>query len=315
MDLLPERPPRAVLSHFAPHTDGLTWHRAPAGFSGAQIWRGDAPDGTPKLAVKAWPPGTTLDRLHQIHEWTARAAHLAFVPKAYGAVEAAGLWDCGTWVPGAPRPAPTAAEVACACAAVARLHDAWAADAQRGPCPGVRNRLRIFADSAALLRAGPGALPSVSPLLDPLLARAVALVARAAPDAVRALELWADVPLVLQPCVRDLRADHVLFVGATVSGIIDFGAAAVDHPVVDLARLLGDFDAHFDVGLAAYRAARPAFDAPDELVRLLARVGPVCSALGWVVRLVVRREATPDPPRIAARLDHLLDRIVRTPVF
>jgi homoserine kinase type II len=309
-------PPPRVPAAFAPHSAGLTWDRAPGGFSGARVWRGRDAAGTARLALKAWPRATAA-RLPRVHEWMRRAAHLPFVPEVLRGeggglvIEGDDVWDCCRWVPGAPLAHPTEAEVARACEAVARLHGAWAGESHRGPAPGVRNRLAILRENADLLRAGPGALPPVSPLLDPLLRRAVEVVARAAPHAARALEVWADVPLALQPCVRDLRADHVLFDGGAVRGVIDFGAAAVDHPAVDLARLLGDYGAHIDAGLAEYRAARPGFETPNELVALLTHTGLLGSALGWVVRLAVRRERAGSPDAVAARVESLLEKIAR----
>jgi hypothetical protein len=307
-------PSHTVLAHFAPHTDGLTWTRAGGGFSGARVFRGTAD--TPRVALKEWPPGTSPERVRQIHTWLARAAHLPFVPTVFpGAgrhtVFAGGdrVWDCCRWMLGAPRTTPTVEEVTRACEAVARLHNAWAAEAEVGPCPGVQNRLRALAENESLLAAGPGALLPVSPLLDPLLRRAVFVAARAAPRATRELRPWAEHPFTLHPCVRDLRADHVLFSDGRV-GIIDFGAMAVDHPAVDITRLLGDFasPALFASGLNAYRSARTGFDTPDEFVGLLARAGAVCSVLGWLVRLVVRRDPVPDPSATALRLASLITR-------
>jgi Ser/Thr protein kinase RdoA (MazF antagonist) len=115
--------------------------------------------------------------------------------------------------------------------------------------------------------------------------------------------------VALQPCVRDLRAEHVLFEGGGVTGIIDFGAAAVDHPAVDLARLLGDYaldEAIFRAGLRAYSQFRSAPEVTEEFVRLLARAGAVCSILRWLVRLVVQGETISDPARICERLARLL---------
>jgi hypothetical protein len=89
---------------------------------------------------------------------------------------------------------------------------------------------------------------------------------------------------------------------------------AVDHPAVDLARFLDDAGgsdtARFAAGVNAYRTARPAFDATDDFVLLLARTGAVCSVLGWLVRLAVRREPPADPPAAAARLAFLLSRLL-----
>lgn len=317
MELFPPSPPSAVLQHFAPRVRGLTWALAPSGFSGAQVWCGS--DDSPRVALKAWPLGISRERAQQIHVWLARAAHLPFVPAVFpGAggetvfVESGRVWDCCEWKLGAPRVNPTPAEVEAACEAVARLHEAWAGSPHVGPCPGVLNRLRVLAENEPLLRAEPDSLPPVAPPLDPLLRRAVGAAKRLAPQATKSLQPWADREFTLQPCVRDLRAEHVLFEGARVEGIIDFGAMAVDSPAVDLARLLGEYaetGALFSAGLAAYRRVRPSFDAPDEFVHLLARVGGVCSLLGWLVRLIVRREPVLDAAAIGSRLARLVARV------
>jgi homoserine kinase type II len=320
------QPPDRVRAHFAPHTEGLTWRRAPAGFSGARVWCG-ARAAAPQLALKEWPVGTEPDRLQQIHAWLIRAEHLPFIPGVIPGVGGATLcisdgrvWDCCRWVVGEPRADPSGAELAAACAAVARLHAVWAAgSSRRSPCPGVRNRLRILAENDPLLRAGPGALAPVDPILDPLLRRAVEVCRPRAARAARALQPWAQRALVLHPCVRDLRGEHVLFAGAHVGGVIDFGAAAVDHAAVDLARLLGDFAPvhgdRFAAGVGAYRSARPAFDAPDEFVRVLADTGAVCSVLGWLVRFVVNREPVSGAASGAARLARLLEHVEANPGF
>jgi Ser/Thr protein kinase RdoA (MazF antagonist) len=249
-----------------------------------------------------------------------RAETLPFIPHVLCGADGStvslldgSVWDCCRWMPGEPLARPTAPEVATACEAVARLHAVWAAGTEPGPCPGVTNRVRILSENETLLRAGSSTLPPVSPHLDPLLRRAVDAVSSRALRAVRALEPWTRWVLALHPCLRDLRAEHVLFLSDKVSGVIDFGAAAVDHAAVDLARLLGDYapadDELFAVGVRAYRAARPAFDVPDEFVRVLAATGAVCSLLGWIVRLVVNRELLSGLAALRARLTVLLERV------
>ena len=47
----------------------------------------------------------------------------------------------------------------------------------------------------------------------------------------------------------------------------------------------------------------------DDFVELLSRSGAVCSVLGWLARLVVRRERISDAARIRARLGELIARI------
>src|SRR5205807_3808434 len=53
------------------------------------------------------------------------------------------------------------------------------------------------------------------------------------------LESLADISLPLQPCIRDIWHDHVLFTANDVTGVIDFGAVDMDTPATDIARLLG----------------------------------------------------------------------------
>lgn len=302
----------AITPHF--------WTRVSGGFSGAEVWRGDAPSG-PSFALKAWPPEVTPARLAAVHARVARAAHLAFVPQPVRTRTGASLvwnggrcWDLTPWVPGAPSPAPTTSEAAAAGGAIGRLHRAWPAEGT-GPCPGVANRLRALADFRDRLGTPVPARPPVAESqfsLISLVHRAWNLVAEHADRAERALGSWAAAPRVLAPCVRDLRAEHVLFTRGAVTGLIDFGAVAVDHPAVDLARYLGDIDDRDGTRaaalLVAYRHEAP-FDAPDEFVAVLARTGAVCSLVGWLVRLVVERRSFPNSAAVDRRLSDLILRV------
>ncbi|MBA4064247.1 MAG: hypothetical protein C0501_11135 [Isosphaera sp.] len=302
-------PPPAVLARYAPALDGLRWAPVGGGFSGAAVWRGG------DFALKAWPPGVDDDRLARVHAWTSRAAHLPFVPAVVPTADrhtlarhAGRVWDVTRWLPGRPLADPTVAEVEAACAAVARLHAAWPVE-DHGPCPGALNRLRVLDDACTGLPQLPQDLPDdLARLVPP----AAAAAASAAPSVAAALRPWEAVALPLRPCVRDLRGEHVLFTGPAVTGVVDFGAMAVDHPAVDLARLLGDLaaddDARFAAGLRAYRAAGGRLDAPDEFVRALDRAGAVCSVVGWLVRLAAGRVPA-DAGAAAARLGRLTRRV------
>src|SRR5690606_5799306 len=78
----------------------------------------------------------------------------------------------------------------------------------------------------------------------------------------------------LQFVLRDVWSDHILFTEDCVTGIIDFGAARVDEPATDVARLLGSLEprdaSRWLLGWEAYQAANPHVDL--ERVRLLDRV-------------------------------------------
>jgi homoserine kinase type II len=159
----------------------------------------------------------------------------------------------------------------------------------------------------------PAARPGLAPGLNLLLRRAAALVTKHAPAAVRGLEPWASVPLRVQPCVRDLRGEHVLFAGDRVTGIVDYGAMAEDHPAIDLARLLGDFAGEneplFAAGLRAYRDAGGFLDTPDGFVGTLERAGALGSAIMWLVRLRLNRAAHHETGAAEARLTRLIHRV------
>jgi Ser/Thr protein kinase RdoA (MazF antagonist) len=314
-------PPRPVLAHYAPALDGLRWHRVAGGFSGAEVWRGDDPVGSPVFALKGWPVEFPASRLSAIHTWLARAASLPFVPAVLPTaarrsfvVEAGRVWDVTRWMPGEPRESPAVAEIEAACVAVAHLHAAWRGSATREPCPGVLNRLRVLREWVGS-RVAPVPSAHLSPDLNAVLARAAETVAVAAPAALRALVPWENVRLPVHPCVRDLRGDHVLFDSGEVTGIVDFGATAPDAPAIDLARLLADFagddEDRFRAGLNAYRSAGGTLDAPDDFVRILERAGVVCSVLGWLVRLIVARRVPPDSVATLARIERLLARCER----
>ena len=52
------------------------------------------------------------------------------------------------------------------------------------------------------------------------------------------LQPWRSQSMTLQPVLRDLRAENVLYQDGRISGVIDWDAAGIDHPCLDVARLL-----------------------------------------------------------------------------
>ena len=82
------------------------------------------------------------------------------------------------------------------------------------------------------------------------------------PRAIGQLAPLSNIALPVQPCIRDIWHDHVLFTGDEVTGIIDFGAMDIDTPATDVARLLGslvgDDEAGWRTASSAYSADSPA---------------------------------------------------------
>jgi homoserine kinase type II len=310
---------RAVLARYGAAVAGFRWAAlgSGGGLSGAALWRGDDA-GHPLLALKAWPPGTTADRLAAVHALMRRAGHLPFVPAVLSTADsssvvvAAGrVWDLCRWMPGAADtdPSPDPARVANAAAALAAVHRAWASAVPRlAPCPAVLRRL----DALAEFRRYRHVLGRSTAAGPEAVRRAADAVARLGPAAEAALRPWAGRPVPVQPCLVDVRRDHVLFAGVAVTGLVDYGAVQDDHPAADLARLLGELagenDHLFAAGLAAHAAAGgPAEPAPG-FARLLDRAGVVAALAAWLVRPLADDRPPSDPAAAAARVAALTSR-------
>lgn len=116
----------------------------------------------------------------------------------------------------------------------------------------------------------------------------------------------------LQFVLRDVWSDHILFTGDCVTGIIDFGAARIDEPATDVARLLGSLEPHdasrWLLGWEAYHAANPHVDL--ERVRVLDRVGTLLAAVQWLQWLVIEpRQFDVPVQQLLLRWQRLLQRL------
>lgn len=285
------------------------------GMSGSDVWRGEDAGGTPVVALKRWPAETTASRLLQVHAWMREAAHLPFVPDVVHAGDGSTvieqedrLWDATRWMEGQACVRASAEEVALACEAAASLHEVWSRHSQVAPSPGVRRRVEVLEEWPRLSRQR---IEYADRELVALLGRADALVGRTAGKLLDELRPRQSLAVQVQPCLRDLRGDHVLFDAGRVAGVIDYGAMGIDSPALDLARLLGDLaggDAELiAAGLNRYRVRRPNFDVSDEFVAQLERVGLICSLVGWRVRFS-RRDAPEFNEEMRFRLTSLIAR-------
>ena len=256
----------------------------------------------------------------------ARDAGLTFVPRTLASlhqtlrIEYGGrLWELQEWLPGDAdyHTRPSLAKRQAACAALAQLHACWASSDRldMGPYPAVRRRLEAVRQWQELARSGwrplaqaasddPARLAAerawqiLSPRLD------------AIPDL---LKRWNARIGPLQPCLCDVWHDHVLFDGDRVTGIVDYGAMKIDHPAVDVARLLGslveDDPVGWATGLAAYREVRPFTAEEEELARALDVAGTTIGASVWLRRLYYDNKVFADRAAAARRLELLVRRI------
>lgn len=120
-----------------------------------------------------------------------------------------------------------------------------------------------------------------------------------------------QIPVTLQPCIRDIWHDHVLYTGERVSGFVDFGAMRMEAIAGDVARLLGslavDDEQLWEIGLQSYHSANPppdqaAMDAHRHLIRTWDAANVLLTGLQWVQWLFVDGRRFTDRKAVQQRM-------------
>jgi Ser/Thr protein kinase RdoA (MazF antagonist) len=306
------------------------------GLSGAQFWRVVAPRGT--LVLRRWPiEHPTPEKLQFIHAVLRHAADRGMtilpvpIATADGATYVAHdghLWELTPWLAGVAdyetSPADTKpSKLRAAMSALAQLHVATsdfptAGDLRvAGAAPSVTSRLARLPElqSGGIANLQGAVDPNIWPELTPLAHQFLDVLPSVLPKAIAQLAPLADKPLPLQPCIRDIWHDHVLFEGERVSGLVDFGAMQVDTPATDIARLLGslvgDDKSGWQIGLAAYQTVRPL--SADELhaVPALDASSIILAGCNWIGWIYIEHRQFLSRETITARLKRLATRIQR----
>jgi len=117
----------------------------------------------------------------------------------------------------------------------------------------------------------------------------------------------------IQPVIRDIWHDHVLFTGDEVTGLIDFGAMQNDCVSTDIARLLGSLvgdDADgWKCGLNAYRRERSLTPDEESLVQVFDASTVLLSGMNWLQWIYVEGRHFDRRTTILARLDVTIVRL------
>jgi Ser/Thr protein kinase RdoA (MazF antagonist) len=124
---------------------------------------------------------------------------------------------------------------------------------------------------------------------------------------------WTSRELPLQPCLRDVWHDNLLFAGKALSGLVDYGSVRFDHVAVDIARLLGslvgDEAAGWAEGLRAYRSIRPLSAQEEALARVLDDTGTAVGVMNWLLWLYRDGRRFDNETGVARRLATLVQRL------
>lgn len=308
------------LSYLTPWFDDVSQARIESlgvsgGFSGAVIWRVSVAGN--ELCLRRWPQvHPSLNGLLAIHGLLEHVAAAGFelvpVPLATRNGETYyihedHLWELTPWMPGQAMlsQAPSDARLAAAVTALAEFHQAAQTYQYQqnkptiAPSPGLRERLDMVRglQQGGLQQLWLATRTAEASDLRELAFELLEGIGHSLDRVAVNLRQIVDVQLPLQWCQRDVRHDHLLFEDNQVSGLLDFGAAAVDSVAGDVSRLLGslvhDHPESWRLGIEAYAKQRGL--SPDELKAISGfdQGGLVCSAANWVRWLFVEGRSFP----------------------
>jgi homoserine kinase type II len=295
------------------------------GGSGARLWR--FASGRGSLVARAWPvDGPPEVVLLRIHEWLATAARLGMIPAPIAGLDGRTLqacagryWEITPWLEGTPAAQLplTPARLRAGFGALAAFHQCLAGDTIRARSPGLTVRRAEleswrhsgFAALKMVLQRAPTDRRAV------LAARWVDLATATADRLIRPLRRAAGCIVRIQPCLRDVRPDHLLFVDQRLTGLVDFGAMGLECVAADLARLLAEWvgpDAEPRAeALNAYTAIRPLDVDETTLIEVFESTAALLGAGHWARWHFLEERPFVDPGAVEDGLERGLARLAR----
>lgn len=340
---------RVVLSQYAPRVRPLRVEPLGnrGGFSGAGIWRVVTEAGD--FALRRWPrsalPRERILGLHRLLEHL-RLSGLKFVAVPLRTNDGTSLahnldhdgladdWQLEPWLPGLAdfHTCPASERLRAALAALATWHLAaerfvpeadsakWFASRAASPSPAVGERLALLAaaDSGQMDHMERRVAQAKDSVIRELSRQILDLFRRGHVRIVAELQLVRDATVRLQPCLRDVWHDHVLFSGNEVTGLIDPSACRTESVASDLSRLIGSLvkndRAAWDFALAEYRRHRPLSANELALVAVLDRSGVLLSGWTWLEWLYLERRPFADTDAVEKRLKTIIERMEKLTV-
>ncbi|MFT3879367.1 MAG: phosphotransferase [Gemmatales bacterium] len=309
--------PHDVLAAFGWLSPATDIQAATPGFSGALVWKITCQEQS--FALKRWPVGQPVYfDLHAIHRLMlqARCAGLTVVPLVKQMIEGGSVlihqgfqWDACSWQPGQPDHQPDDSRLEAAMTSLSRLHALWrtAHDRRHGVCTAVTLQYRRLSqwtsDEWDLLKKK---CPSTG-----ILREAVCLLKKHREHALARLAPWLTRHVLLQPCLGDVWADHVLYVDDDCTGLIDYGGVRYDHPAQDLARLIGSYtQGHATRRQFALSRYSTLSEEMEQLSIVLDETGVLIGLSNWLRWLVLEERLFPDlAARAMNRLEQLISRL------
>ena len=297
------------------------------GYSGATFWKLVTNCG--EMCLRRWPhPHPDQQQLTWIHNVITHVGNSGFtlIPNPVRTNEGQTfccfeqhLWELTPWLPGKANfwEQPGLQKLEAALSALAMFHQAAQLHLCQEFSPGVLQRCEQLQgliggeiDELDLcIRRHHGRWPRLAARGEQL----VELVREVASTALVSLEACRAFRVPLQPCLRDVWHDHILFMGEDVSGMIDLGAMRIENVAVDIARLLGSLIADDQVawknGLEAYQEVRPLAEAEQIMVHAFDRSTVTLGGILWLQWVFVEGRKFENQRAIETRLDRIITRL------
>ena len=222
-------------------------------------------------------------------------------------------------MPGAPDLdlPPSIDHVRNAFAALARFHLRLNHHQRNEPSPGLRLRFRELQELAGCGFDRLESVPAASPP-DDLIAPArrwLALARTALPRILPLATAPAGLAVPVQPCLRDARPEHFLFVENRLTGLIDFGAMDFETVSGDLARLLGEWLPDLPelraTALLAYEQLRPLSSTEKALLAPFETIADLLIAGHWITWHFLDHRTFETPDAVARGISRGLVRLER----
>jgi len=235
-----------------------------------------------------------------------------------------GVWQLEPWMPGEfIAGLPSDAELTATMRVLEQIHRIGREAVQRGDLtsvlavrrgvsPGVERRLRIVMELQAGLLTGLEAGANRDP--DRRFGQAAERMCVCLRSGLKRLQTLLSAAVseefILQPVLRDLWRPHVLFHEGRISGVIDWNAAATDHVVLDLTRLMRSwYGAHHEDLWRVYRdisEVRRFGSAEFRLLRACDAASVLLSPVTWLRRRYSQEVAGSAEESVVVRFEELV---------
>jgi len=315
------------------------------GFSGSQVFVAEFSDRPGRFVLKCFHAAASREHATFVHDLVrhVRGGGVTQVPEVIPTLDGdttvrdadGRIWELSRFMPGVAVPCPTPAQAAAAATSLARLHVAAASlpghPPRAGISPGFVRRIdharQLLAQPwqarrAAWLRGGRSHLTDHAiAALEDRFATAIDIFNHCGGEMLVArVATIQPHSCVLQPVLRDVWYDHVLFAERTadsVTAIIDLHAAGIDTPATDLARLVGSWAApaegerlslvdRWPEAFAVYRLVRPLSAVEAMLVPVLHATAMLLGLDNWFRWTLEEHREFPETQKMLDRIDRLL---------